>query len=153
MKDSSSRWCSDGVRIIRAGELDASTAQTLGMQRRAAVTTQRTGATKLWAGTVTIDAKAKTGAHHHGDLESVIYVVSGMARLRWGDRLEYVAEAEQGDFIFVPPYVPHQEINASDDLQLHCVLARSGQTGLVVNLDIEPVETPELIRWIDDLHK
>ena len=153
MAGPSSRWRSNGVRIIRAGELDANTAQTLGMQRRAAVTTERTGASKLWAGTVTIDANAKTGAHHHGDLESVIYVVSGVARLRWGDRLEYVAEAEQGDFIFVPPYVPHQEINASEDLQLHCVLARSGQTGLVVNLDIEPAEAPELIRWIDDLHK
>jgi uncharacterized RmlC-like cupin family protein len=123
------------------------------MQRRAAVTTARTGATRVWAGTVTIDPKAKTGAHHHGDLESVIYVVSGIARLRWGDRLEFVAEAEAGDFIYVPPYVPHQEINASEDLQLQCVLARSGQQGLVVDLDIEAVETPELIRWIDDLHK
>jgi uncharacterized RmlC-like cupin family protein len=149
---SDSEWRSKGVRIIRANELDASTAQTLGMQRRAAVTTGRTGATKLWAGTVTIDAKAKTGAHHHGDLESVIYVVSGHARLRWGDRLEFVAEAQTGDFIYVPPYVPHQEINASEDLQLHCVLARSGQTGLVFNLDIEPAQSPELIRWIDDLH-
>ena len=149
---SDSVWRSKGVRIIRANELDAGTAQTLGMQRRAAVTTGRTGAMKLWAGTVTIDAKAKTGAHHHGDLESVIYVVSGHARLRWGNRLEFVAEAQAGDFIYVPPYVPHQEINASEDLQLHCVLARSGQTGLVFNLDIEAAESPELIRWIDDLH-
>jgi uncharacterized RmlC-like cupin family protein len=86
-------------------------------------------------------------------LESVIYVVSGMARLRWGDQLEFVAEANAGDFIYVPPYVPHQEINASADLQLHCVLARSGQKGLVVNLDIVPVEMPELVRWIDDLHR
>jgi uncharacterized RmlC-like cupin family protein len=148
-----SRWRNQGVRIIRANALDSDTAQTLGMQRRAAVTTARTGATNLWAGTVTIDANAKTGAHHHGGLESVIYVVNGVARLRWGDHLEFVAEAEQGDFIYVPPYVPHQEINASPDLQLHCVLARSGQQGLVVNLDIEPVEMPELVRWIDDLHK
>jgi uncharacterized RmlC-like cupin family protein len=153
MAKSQSRWRHNGVRIIRAGELDSNTPQTPGMQRRAAVTTARTGASKLWAGTVTIEPKAKTGAHHHGDLESVIYVVSGIARMRWGDHLEYVAEAEAGDFIYVPPYVPHQEINASDDLQLHCVLARSGQQGLVVNLDIEVVETPELIRWIDDLHK
>src|ERR1700722_1809402 len=140
---SDSRWRSKGVRIIRANELDADTEQTLGMQRRAAVTTGRTGANKLWAGTVTIEANAKTGAHHHGDLESVIYVGNGVARLRWGDRLEFVAEAEAGDFIYVPPYVPHQEINASDELQLHCVLARSGQRGLVYNLDIEAVETPE----------
>jgi uncharacterized RmlC-like cupin family protein len=123
------------------------------MQRRAAITTELTGATNLWAGTVTIDANAKTGAHHHGDLESVIYVVNGVARLRWGDRLEFVAEASAGDFIYVPPYVPHQEINASADLQLHCVLARSGQQGPVVNLDIVPVEVPELVRWIDDLHR
>src|ERR1700691_444163 len=149
---SDSRWRQHGVRVIRANELYEATAQTLGMQRRAAVTTERTGANKLWAGTVTIAARAKTGAHHHGELESVIYVIRGVARLRWGDRLEFIAEAEAGDFIYVPPYVPHQEINASDNLQLHCVLARSGQTGLVVNLDIEPAEAPELIRWVDDLH-
>src|SRR3954468_21333302 len=69
------RWKTNGIRVVRHNELDARTAQTLGMQRRAAVTTERTGATKLWAGTVTIEPKAKTGAHHHGDLESVIYVV------------------------------------------------------------------------------
>jgi uncharacterized RmlC-like cupin family protein len=153
MSVSISRWKFAGVRVVRADELDASTAQTLGMQRRAAITTDRAGATKLWAGTVTIDARAKTGAHHHGDLESVIYVVNGIARLRWGDRLEFMAEAHAGDFIYVPPYVPHQEINASEELQLHCVLARSGQTGLVYNLDIEPHQAPELVRWIDDLHK
>ncbi len=153
MSESISRWRTNGVRVVRAGELDANTPQTPGLHRRAAITTQRTGAAKLWAGTVTIDPRAKTGAHHHGDLESVIYVVHGVARLRWGDRLEFLAEAEAGDFIYVPPFVPHQEINASQDLQLHCVLARSGQTGLVFNLDIEPAEAPEFIRWIDDLHK
>jgi uncharacterized RmlC-like cupin family protein len=152
MSDPIDRWRTGGVRVVRAGELDANTPQTPGMHRRAAITTQRTGAVKLWAGTVTIDAQARTGAHHHGDLESVIYVLKGVARLRWGDRLEFVADAEAGDFIYVPPFVPHQEINASEDLQLHCVLARSGQSGLVYNLDIEPVESPELVRWIDDLH-
>jgi len=148
-----SKWRDHGIRVVRAGELDVNTPQTPGMQRRAAITSELTGAANLWAGTVTIDANAKTGAHHHGDLESVIYVVNGVARLRWGDRLEFVAEANAGDFIYVPPYVPHQEINASADLQLHCVLARSGQQGLVVNLDIAPVEMPELVRWIDDLHR
>jgi uncharacterized RmlC-like cupin family protein len=153
MTDTVDRWRTQGVRVVRADQLDASTAQTPGMNRRAAVTTERTGASRLWAGTVTIDPRAKTGAHHHGDLESVIYVVEGVARLRWGARLEYVAEAEAGDFIYVPPFVPHQEINARDDLQLRCVLSRSGQTGLVYNLDIEMAETPELIRWVDDLHR
>jgi uncharacterized RmlC-like cupin family protein len=150
---STTRWRLDGVRVIRAQDLDSNTPQTPGMLRRAAVTTERTGAGRLWAGVVTIEPRARTGAHHHGELESVIYVVSGIARLRWGDQLQFMAEAQAGDFIYVPPYVPHQEINGRDDLQLHCVLARSGQQGLVVNLDIEAVAAPELIRWVDDLHR
>src|SRR6516162_9118268 len=61
----------------------------------------RARAEKLWAGTVVIHPKAKTGAHHHGPVESVIYVVSGKARMKWGDRLEFTAEAGPGDFIYV----------------------------------------------------
>ena len=74
-------------------------------------------------------------------------MVSGRARKRWGDHLEYVAEAEPGDFIFVPPYVPHQEINALSDKPLKCVLVRSGQDPIVVNLDLAPVDDPETVGW------
>lgn len=146
-------WRTNGIRVVRADQLDANTAQTAGMQRRAAITTARTGAAHLWAGTVDIHPNARTGAHHHGAIESVIYVVRGVARMRWGERLEFVAEASAGDFIYVPPYVPHQEINASVDAELSCVLVRSGQDNVVVNLDIAGVETPQLVRWIDDLHR
>jgi uncharacterized RmlC-like cupin family protein len=146
-------WRNHGVRVIHAGELDPNTTQTPGMNRAAAINFAKAGAQKLWAGTVTIHPDAKTGAHHHGALESVIYVVRGKARMRWGDRLEYVAEAGPGDFIFVPPYVPHQEINASTDEPLECVLVRSDQEAVVVNLDIEPVEKPEAVRWVDPIHK
>src|SRR5690349_9242776 len=120
-------WKQDGVRVVKAGQLDTNTPQTPGMTRAAAIDYARAGAEKLWAGTVTIHANARTGAHHHGALESVIYVVKGRARMRWGERLEYIAEAEAGDFIFVPPYVPHQEINASPAEALECVVVRSGQ--------------------------
>jgi uncharacterized RmlC-like cupin family protein len=122
------------------------------MERAAAVTRATAGANKLWAGTVTIQPDAKTGAHHHGELESVIYVVSGRARMRWGERLEFVAEAGPGDFIYVPPFVPHQEINASADEPLACVVVRSDQEPVVVNLPIEPVEKPEAVFWIDPAH-
>src|SRR3954465_6175240 len=104
-------WRPAGVRVVHADELDANTPQTPGMNRAAAITTARAGAEKLWAGTVVIHPDAKTGAHHHGPVESVIYVVSGRARMRWGERLEFMAEAGPGDFIYVPPFVPHQEIN------------------------------------------
>jgi uncharacterized RmlC-like cupin family protein len=123
------------------------------MSRAAAINFARVGAQKIWAGTVSIHPNAKTGAHHHGALESVIYVVKGRARMRWGERLEYVAEAGPGDFIFVPPYVPHQEINASADEALECVVVRSDNEAVVVNLDIEPVEKPEDVPWVDPIHK
>ena len=72
--------------------------------------------------------------------------------MRWGDRLQFVAEAGPGDFIFVPPYVPHQEINASADESLECVLVRSGQDPVVVNLDIDAAEPPTAVAWVDPIH-
>ena len=118
------KWKFDGVRVVHANELDINTAQTPGMNRAAAITHAKHGAEKLWAGTVVIHPKAKTGAHHHGPVESVIYV---------------------------PPYVPHQEINASDTEPLSCVLCRSGQEPVVVNLDIPVVEKPEEVHWVDNI--
>ncbi len=146
-------WRHHGVRVIKGSQLDPNTAQTAGMTRAAAINAARVGAQKIWAGTVSIHPNAKTGAHHHGPLESVIYVLRGKARMRWGEHLEFVAEAEAGDFIFVPPFVPHQEINASTDDTLECVLVRSDNEAVVVNLDIEPVEKPEEVLWVDPIHK
>jgi uncharacterized RmlC-like cupin family protein len=146
-------WERCGIRIVRANELDCNTPQTQGMTRAAAIDHARTGASKLWAGTVTVEPNAKTGAHHHGDLETVLYIVKGRARFRWGDHLEFVDEAGPGDFIFVPPYVPHQEINANPDCPVEAVVVRSGQEPIVVNLDILSPETPSETRWIDPTHR
>jgi uncharacterized RmlC-like cupin family protein len=83
----------------------------------------------------------------------VIYVVSGHARMRWGEHLEYVAEAYPGDFIYVPPFVPHQVINADPAQALQCVLVRSDNEAVVVNIpDITPVEPPEEVYWVDPNH-
>lgn len=152
--DTSSRWKHDGVRVIKGDQLDSNAAQTPGMFRQAAINHARVGAQKIWAGTVEIEPNAKTGVHHHGPLESVIFVVRGKARMRWGERLQYVAEAGPGDFIYVPPYVPHQEINANPDEALECVLVRSDNEAVVVNItDTEPVERPEAVYWVDTVHK
>lgn len=145
-------WRNQGVRIVKSADLDYNTPQTKGMTRAAAVNYAKAGAQKIWAGTVTVEPNAKTGAHHHGELESIIYVLQGRARMRWGDQLEYVAEAEPGDFIFVPPYVPHQEINAKPDEPLLCIVVRSDQEPVVVNLDIPVVEQPEEVYWVDPIH-
>lgn len=137
-------WKHHGIRIVRSGELDSNTPQTKGMTRAEAISHARVGAQKLWAGTVVVHPDAKTGPHHHGELETVLYIIRGRARMRWGDHLEFVDEAGPGDFIFVPPYVPHQELNAKHDEPVEAVVVRSGQEPIVVNLDIPtPEPTPK----------
>ena len=152
MTDSKPNWRDNGVRIVRSDRLDLNTPQTPGMTRAAAINRALAGAQKLWAGSVTIHPNAKTAPHHHGELESIIYVVNGKAKMRWGDRLEFCADAGPGDFIYVPPFVPHQEINGKPDEPLLCVVVRSDQEPIVVNLDLPAVEQPEEIRWIDPSH-
>ena len=139
------RWKHDGVRVIPGNQLDPNVPSTAGMDRKAAINFARVGAQKLWAGTVSIKPDAKTGAHHHGHLESIIYVVKGKARMRWGEKLQFTAEAGPGDFIFVPPYVPHQEINANPAEVLECVLVRSDNEVIVIGTNAsEYSDIPEL---------
>lgn len=140
-------WRTTGIRVVRPEERSGDTPETMGMNRTAALSGSRTGATALWAGTNLIRPGEATGAHHHGPLESVIYVVRGRARMRWGERLEWVAEAGPGDFLQVAPWVPHQESNAGEE-DLHCVLVRSGPEEVVVNLPgLVPVDEPTPVRW------
>jgi len=110
------------------------------MSRAEAISYARVGAQKLWAGTVVVHPNAKTGPHHHGELETVIYIVRGRARFRWGDNLEFVDEAGPGDFVYVVPFAPHQELNARTDMPVEAVIVRSGQEPVVVNLDIPSPE-------------
>src|SRR5690606_24090655 len=148
------RWKHDGVRVINLEQHDVNTAKTQEMYWHAALNHTRVRTQKIYAGKDTIDSEAKSGVHHHGALESVIFVLKGKARMRWGYRLEYIAEAGPGDFIFVPPYVPHQEINADPENVLQCILVRSDNEAVVVNIpDIDPIEAPEEIYWIDPIHK
>jgi uncharacterized RmlC-like cupin family protein len=148
------RWRHDGVQVVKGDQLDPNTAQTPGMFRQAAIDHARVGAQKIWAGTVRVEPNAKTGVHHHGALESVIFVLRGRARMRWGESLEFVAAAEPGDFIYVPPFVPHQEINADPANPLECVLVRSDNEAVVVAItDVNPVEPPEEVYWVDPIHR
>ena len=139
-------WRTRGIKHVRASAKSSSTPETLGMNREVAISGARSGSVALWAGTNRIEPNSRTSAHHHGALESVIYIISGTAHMRWGDRLEFITEARAGDFFLVPPYVPHQEINASATEVLHCALVRSGTEEVVVNLpDLVPVDEPE---WV-----
>jgi uncharacterized RmlC-like cupin family protein len=122
------------VRVIRPQERDSGTAQTPGMSRAEGCGASTVGAESLWVGHVSMEKGVKSGPHHHGPLESAIYVISGRARLRYGERLEHVVEAEAGDFIFVPPELIHQEINASSVESVEMIVSRSGKENIVVNV-------------------
>src|SRR3984893_5487441 len=96
-------WSKNGVKIVHADELDMNTPQTSGMTRAAAITHAKAGAATLWAGTMVVQPDATTGPHHHGELETVLYVVKGRVRMRWGDRLELSDEAGAGRFYLCSP--------------------------------------------------
>ena len=120
---------------IRAGELTGDTGQTSGMTRREAISGKSVGAEKLWMGQTHVAAGAKSGDHHHGEAETAIYVVSGTPAFVFAEGDEEVRlEAKPGDYIFVPPYVPHREENPGDQ-EAVVVIARSSQEGIVVNLE------------------
>src|SRR3972149_6927260 len=98
------------LRVVRPHERDRGTAQTPGMQREAGVAASTVGAQRIWAGYVTMAPGAQSGVHHHGRVESSIYVISGRARFRFGDKLERDVEAGPGDFVYVPPEAGHPEM-------------------------------------------
>ena len=145
-------WKTHGIKVIPGDQLDPNTAQTPGMDRAAAINFARAGAKKIWAGTVKIHPNAKTGAHHHGALESVIYVIKGRARMRWGDHLEYRRRGRSRRFHLRAALCPAPGDQRADHETLECVLVRSDKKTVVVNLDIEPVEKPEQVRWVDPVH-
>jgi len=123
------------VRIVKPHEFDANTPQTPGMQRVAAISREIAGSQRLWAGVTVVAPRVASGVHHHGETETIIYVVSGKAKMLWGDHMEFEQEVEPGDFIYVPPFVPHQEINHSPDTPSQWVIVRNSQEPVVVNLE------------------
>jgi uncharacterized RmlC-like cupin family protein len=119
---------------IRAAELTGDTGQTSGMNRREAISGKSTGAEKLWMGQTHVAAGARSGDHHHGESETAIYVVSGYPVFVFAENdREIRLETKPGDYIFVPPYVPHREENPGDT-EAVVVIARSTQEAIVVNL-------------------
>ncbi|HEY7347792.1 MAG TPA: cupin domain-containing protein [Ktedonobacterales bacterium] len=124
-----------GVRVVKPHQFDANTIQTPGMQRVTAISRQLAGAVGLWGGVTVVAPTVASGVHHHGELETIIYVVSGHGKIRWGAKMEHEQEVEPGDFIYVPPFVPHQEMNPSPDTPSQWVVVRNAQEPVVVNLE------------------
>jgi uncharacterized RmlC-like cupin family protein len=119
----------------RAGELGSETTQTQGMRRFEAISGKTVGSRRLWMGRTHVGPASKSGDHHHGEAETAIYVVSGHPVFVFAEGEEEIRlETAPGDYVFVPPYVPHREENPSPDEEAVVIIARSTQEGIVVNL-------------------
>ena len=124
--------------MIRSGELSPATAQTSGMIRSAAISGDLTGARSLWMGRTELPPGVNSGDHHHGESETGIYVVAGTPVFVCRDpatRELIRLETRPGDYVWVPPHVPHREENPSRDEPAVVVIARSTQEAIVVNVD------------------
>lgn len=131
------------VRVVRAHQRSTDTPQTPGLLREVAFDGRNPDARTLSGFLSSVRPGAATGAHHHGDQETILYVLNGRARFRWGDRLEEVIEAGEGDFVFIPAELIHQEINASPDEPTTWVVVRSAPDPIVVNLpELDDVAEP-----------
>jgi uncharacterized RmlC-like cupin family protein len=139
----SANWRTDGVRVVRAEALDRAMHGPSGSGRATAFDFGGTGGQETWIGTVSLPPDAVTGAHHHGRHEVTIYVVKGRSEIRWGKRLEFMAEVGPGDFVYFAPYVPHQERNLDAGETVEFVVVRSDNERIVVAVDALPVERPE----------
>jgi uncharacterized RmlC-like cupin family protein len=125
---------SAAIRIVGPAEFDAGTAQTPGSERRAAIAPALGIPSAIWGGLFEVLPGARTGVHHHGEQETIAYVLSGVCEIRWGENGESVARANTGDFIHVPAFLPHMEINPSTEVPFRWVVVRSTATPIVINL-------------------
>jgi uncharacterized RmlC-like cupin family protein len=125
---------SAGIRVVMPEEFDSSTAQTPGSTRLAAIAGKSASKSQMWGGLFFVEPKSQTAIHHHGVQETIVYVLEGRALIRWGRHGEFEAVAKRGDFICVPPFLPHQETNPSDSVTFSWVVVRSTPEPIVVNL-------------------
>ena len=134
---------------MRAADLSTNTAQTPGMVRRQAVSGETTGSSRIWMGDSRMSGGANSGNHHHGESETAIYVATGHPVFVFAENgVERRIETQPGDYVFVPPFVPHREENPSENDAV-VVLARSTQEAIVVNLEslVEPRPLSPFYGW------
>jgi uncharacterized RmlC-like cupin family protein len=133
------------ICVVRPKQFDTATAQTPGSKRAAAIYREVGIDSPMWGGLFVVEPGAHTGFHHHGEQHTIAYVLSSTSYVRWGDRGEFDATAQAGDFLFVPAWLPHQEINPSRDVPFQWIVVRSTPEPIVVNLRDDFWETVNLI--------
>lgn len=143
--DTTTRVARNRVRHIKASEISSDTAQSEGLRRFAALSGRSVGADKLWMGETHASPKSASDNHHHGESETAIYVRSGNPEFVFHDGVREVRIATApGDYVFIPPHLPHREENPDPDNTAEVVIARSTQEAIVVNLsELYPLVEPQ----------
>ena len=134
----------DAVKVVRGKSLDGAMQQANSGGRATAFEFSGAGGRETWIGTVTLQPDGNTGPHHHGRHEVALYVASGRSEIRWGDRLEYAADAGPGDLVYFAPYVPHQERNPSPGEAVIFLVVRSDNERIAVPVAMEPVDRSQM---------
>jgi uncharacterized RmlC-like cupin family protein len=129
------------ITVVHPEEQSPETLQTSGSLRLSAISANHGIPSSLWAGTFVVEPSARTGIHHHGEQETVVYVLEGEALVRWGDHGEYSAIVRANDFLHVPAWLPHQEVNPSKGVPFRWIVIRSTPEPIVVNLPDDFWET------------
>jgi uncharacterized RmlC-like cupin family protein len=131
------------VHHIKAADISTDTTQSEGLRRFAALSGKSVGAEKLWMGETHALPETVSANHHHGESETAIYVRSGHPEFVFHDGVDEVRiTAAPGDYVFIPPYLPHREENPDPNNQAEVVIARSTQEAIVVNLPaLYPLES------------
>jgi uncharacterized RmlC-like cupin family protein len=122
------------INVIHPSEFSQRTAQTPGATRMSAISSEQGVASSQWGGIFFVDPLAQTGIHHHREQETIVYALEGEAVVRWGDHGEHTTVVRPGDFLHVPAWLPHQELNPSQDQPFRWVVVRSTSEPIVVNL-------------------
>jgi uncharacterized RmlC-like cupin family protein len=122
------------IRVVHPEQFDSHTAQTPGSKRTAAIHSGAGISSPMWGGLFLVDPGARTGIHHHGEQHTIAYVLSGSSYVRWGEQGEFDATLQAGDFLYVPAWLPHQEINPSKNVPFQWIVVRSTSEPIVVNL-------------------
>lgn len=122
------------ISLIRPAQFSKGTSQTPGSLRLAAVAPELGIHSALWGGTFLVEPGSRTGIHHHGEQDTIAYVLEGESFIEWGDHGEHSAVARAGDFLHVPAWLVHRETNRSKDVPFHWIVVRSTSEPIVVNL-------------------
>lgn len=145
-----SAWANENGLVVpvvtRGGSEGGDTGQTSGASRISGVSIQHTPAKRLWFGKVSNEAGYRSVPHHHGEAETGGYVLSGRARIYFGERFEDYIDMEEGDWVFVPPFMPHVECNLDRNNPLTWMTTRTPEN-IVVNLP--QVDDADLRHWVD----